>query len=181
MLEYLLDSLDYWQDGVNSFPPVGQQHRGCTSNSLHSKLDVFWPLANELEQAWTGVEETDRAIISKLALQNKHRMFLITVCQLQCTIQKLSDLQGYFRALPKPVWTNKDIAIALEVVRDHSSLIWNTWKEDPTKVAVLRAIVSCQVRLGRVGHFGWDMHTAMAHESVCSLYSYSWEVEEVQY
>ena len=138
------------------------------------------PLAHELEQAWTGVEETDRAIISNLAPQISHRMFLILVCPLQCTIQKLSDLQGYFRALPNPVWTDKDLDIAREVVRDHSSLIWNTWKEDPTKVAVLRAVVSCQVKLGRVCHFGWDMHNAMAHKPVCSLYSYSLE-EEVHY
>ena len=71
--------------------------------------------------------------------------------------------------------------IALEVVCNHSSLIWNTWKEDPIKVAVLRAIVSCQVRLGRVGHFGWDMHTAMAHKPVRFLYSYPLEEEEVHY
>ena len=71
--------------------------------------------------------------------------------------------------------------IAWEVTRNHSSLIWNTWKEDPTKVAILRAIVSCQVRLGRVGHFGWDMHIAMAHQPVCSLYSYSLEEDEVHY
>ena len=108
-------------------------------------------------------------------------MFLILVCLLRCIIQKLSDLQGYFRALPKPVWTDKDLNIAREVVRDHSSLIWNTWKEDPTKVAVLRAIVSCQVRLGCVGHFGWDMHIAMAHKPVCSLYSCSLEEEETHY
>ena len=181
MLEYLLDSLNYWQDGLNSVPPVSQQHRGCTSNSLYSKPGVFLPLAKELEQAWTGVEETDRAIISSLAPQTSHRIFLILVCLPQCTIQKLSDLQGYFRALPKPVWTDNDMNIALEVVCDHSSLIWNTWKEDPTKVAVLRAIVSCQVRLGRICHFAMDMHTAMAHKPVCSLYSYSLEEEEVHY
>ena len=142
----------------------------------------FWPLANELEQAWTGVEETDRAIISSLAPQTSHRMFLILVCPLQyCTTQKLSDLQGYLRALPQPVWTDEDLDIAREVVRDHSSLIWNTWKEDPTKVAVLRAIVSCQVSLGRVSDFGWDIHAAMAHKPVCSLNSYSLEEEEVHY
>ena len=51
-------------------------------------------------------------------------------------------------ALPKPVWTDNDIYVAWEVDANPSSLMWNTWNEDPTKIAVLRAIVSCQVRLG---------------------------------
>ena len=75
-------------------------------------------------------------------------------------------------ALPKPVWTDQDLDIAWEVVRNPSSLIWNTWNEDPTKIAVLRAIVSCQVRLGRVGWFGWDIVNALAQKWVCSLHSY---------
>ena len=179
VLEYLLDSVNYWQDMLPYSPPVGQQHIGCTSNSLYSKLDVFWPLVNELEQSWTGVEGTDRAIISKLAPQDSLRMFLIVVCLLRCIIQKLSDLQGYFRALPKPVWTNKDIDIAREVARNSSSLAWSTWNEDPTKFAVLRALVSCQVKIGRVGDFGSDMTNALAQKMVCSLYFYSLEVEEV--
>ena len=86
VLEYLLDSVNYWQDGLSAAPQVGQQHRGCTSNSLYSKPEVFWPLANELEQAWTGVEETDRDIISKLAPQDNQRVFLIMVCLLRCII-----------------------------------------------------------------------------------------------
>ena len=51
-------------------------------------MEKFWPLANQLEQAWTGVEESDRAIISKLALQGDHRL-LIMVCPLRYTIQKV--------------------------------------------------------------------------------------------
>ena len=179
ILEYLLDSVNDWQIGLPYSPPVGQQHTGCTSNSLYSKLEVFWSLANKLEQAWTGVEEADRAIISTLAPQNRHRVFLILVCPLQCIIQNLSDLQGYFRALPKPVWTDKDTAIALEVVRNPSSPIWNTWNEDPTKHAVLRAIVSFQVKVGRVGDFGWVMACALAQTTVCSLHFYSLEVQKV--
>ena len=80
VLEYLLDSVNYWQEGLPYFVPVGQRHRGCTFNLLYSKLEVFWPLANELERAWTGVEETDRAIISNLGPQDRNRMFLIMVC-----------------------------------------------------------------------------------------------------
>ena len=127
------------------------------------------------------MEETDRAIISKLAPLHRNRMFLILVCPLRCTIHKLSGLQGYFMAHPKPVWTDKDIEIAREVVRNPSSLIWHTWNEDPTKLAVLRAIVSCQMKLSHVSEFGWDMVNALAQTSVCSLQSYSLEVEEVHY
>ena len=42
-------------------------------------MEEFWPLANELEQAWTGLEESDRAIISNLVSQH-NRSTLIMVC-----------------------------------------------------------------------------------------------------
>ena len=87
VLEYLLDSVDDWRIYHLYHFAVGQRHRKCTTYSLYSKMEEFWPLANELEQAWTGVEESDRAIISKLALQDNHR-FLILVCPLRCNIQK---------------------------------------------------------------------------------------------
>ena len=57
-------------------------------------MEEDWLLVNELEQAWTGVEETDRAIISKLAPQDWNRMHLIMVCPLRYTIRKLSDFVG---------------------------------------------------------------------------------------
>ena len=41
-------------------------------------METYWTLVNELEEAWTGVEERDRAIISNLVPQDKHA-FLITV------------------------------------------------------------------------------------------------------
>ena len=83
VLEYLLDSVNNWHTAVLFYSfPVGQKHRDCISNSLYSKMEEYWPLMNELEQAWTGVEETDRAIISKLAPQDRNRMFLIMVCPL---------------------------------------------------------------------------------------------------
>ena len=49
---------------------------------------------NELEQAWTGVEETDRGIISKLAPQPRDRIYLIMVRLLRYTIQKLNEFVG---------------------------------------------------------------------------------------
>ena len=83
--------------------------------------------------------------------------------------------------LPEPVWTDHDVAVAREVVRNPSSLIWKTWNEDPTKMAVLRAIVSCRVRLHHDNSFGWDMILALAQKRVCSFPSDSLEVEEVHY
>ena len=82
-------------------------------------------------------------------------------------------------ALPKPVWTNHDIHVAWEVVRKPSSLIWNTWNEDLTKMAVLRAIVSRQDRFN--DYFGSYMVRALTQKWVCSFHSYSLEVEEVNY
>ena len=57
-------------------------------------MDDFYPLMNQLEQAWTGVEETDRAMISTLAQQDNDRAFLIMVCPLRYTIKKLSAFAG---------------------------------------------------------------------------------------
>ena len=83
--------------------------------------------------------------------------------------------------LPKPLWSDADIEVARKVVQYSSSLIWNTWKKDPTKIAVLRAIVSRQVRLGRVGYFGQDMVRGLAQKIVCLLHSYPLDAEEVHY
>ena len=48
------------------------------TNSLHCQLEKCWPLVNELEDAWTGVEEADRAFISEY-VQQGHRMQLIVL------------------------------------------------------------------------------------------------------
>ena len=79
VLEYLLDSVRDW--------PSAYMQPGFSvdrQQGLYSVMWKHWHLVNELEQAWTGVEESDRAIISKLALQDNHR-FLILVCPLQYT------------------------------------------------------------------------------------------------
>ena len=57
-------------------------------------MEECWRFVYRLEQAWTGVEETDRASILKLAPQDRDRMRLILVCQLRHTIQYLSDFVG---------------------------------------------------------------------------------------
>ena len=98
VLEYLLDSVHDWHtpDFV-----VGQYHINRTTNSLYSKMEDYYPLMNQLEQAWTGVEETDRAIISTLAPQDGDRALLIMVCPLQYTIKKLSAFVGILFGPPK--------------------------------------------------------------------------------
>ena len=77
VLEYLLDSIQAWP--------------------LQSNLDTgyytmvkCWPLANELEKAWTGVEESDRAIISELILQG-NCSFLLMVCLLRSTVYEAKN------------------------------------------------------------------------------------------
>ena len=85
VLEYLLDSVHGWPTRYCRYSPVGQTHISGTTHSLYCKVEEYWPLANELEQAWTGVEETDRAIISKLALQDDRRSFIM-VSPLRYTI-----------------------------------------------------------------------------------------------
>ena len=78
VLEYLLDSVRGWPTRYFSSGDVGDKH------ILYSTMEECWPLANELEKAWTGVEESDRAIISKLVPQDNHR--LLMVCLLRSTI-----------------------------------------------------------------------------------------------
>ena len=85
ILEYLLDSIHVWHEQSPSFlTSVGQKHGHRTTSSLCYKRKECWVLANEIERAWTGVEESDRAIISNL-VQPYHEC-LITVCLLQYTI-----------------------------------------------------------------------------------------------
>ena len=64
-------------------------------------MEGFYPLVNQLEQAWTGVEETDRTIISTLAPQDRDRAILIMVCPLRYTIKKLSAFVGILYDSPK--------------------------------------------------------------------------------
>ena len=81
VLEYLLDSVRDWPSPlVFSVEPTKDEQQ-----ELYSAMWKYWPLVIELEQAWTGVEESDRATISKLVLQDNHR-FLILVCPFQYTI-----------------------------------------------------------------------------------------------
>ena len=87
-------------------------------------------------------------------------------------------------ALPEPVWSYDDIEVAKEVIRNPSSpqAISSTWSKDPTKLAILRALHSCQARLSHnSAYFVSYMYDALAQKNVCFLHSYPLEVEEVHH
>jgi len=77
VLEYLLDSVRDWPQKYFVYT-VGQRHRNCTTNSLYCKSGEYWYLVDEIEQAWTGAEDSDRAFISRLDQANVK--YLIMVC-----------------------------------------------------------------------------------------------------
>ena len=66
-------------------------------------------------------------------------------------------------ALPKPVWSN-------DVIRNPSSVTWNTWNNDPTTLAVLRAIASCHARLSYRYLFDADITDTLAQQYVCAFF-----------
>ena len=70
----------------------------------------------------------------------------------------------------------------MEIVgRDTPSLMWNAWNKDPTKAALLRALVSCQGRLAHNSVFSWDIGNALAQQDVCFYLSIFIERGEVHY
>ena len=73
--------------------------------------------------------------------------------------------------------SDDDIKVAEEVSRNPSSLILNTWSKDPTKLAVLQALVSCQAH--NRGYIDANIVDALAQKSVGFLHSYLLEAEEV--
>ena len=79
VFEYLLDSVQGWPTLYNRSYDLGNKH------TLYETMEGCWTLANKLEKAWTGVEESDRAIISKLFTQNNLQLLLM-VCLLRSTI-----------------------------------------------------------------------------------------------
>ncbi len=74
--------------------------------------------------------------------------------------------------LPKPTLSYDDIVEVQNSSHQSAILIWNTWSEDPIKATVLRAILSCQIKLPYY-YFGWDMAVALGQNRVCSLHSFS--------
>ena len=81
VLKYLMDSVHDWPIYYSVFRGIGHEQE------FYSTMAKCWPLANELEKVWTGVEESDRAIISGLIQQGNPR-FLLMVCPLLSTISE---------------------------------------------------------------------------------------------
>ena len=73
VLGYLLDSVRDWPNRYLISLGVAENQE----QMLYHVMRDSWPLVNELEQAWTSVEESDRAIISKLVLQDNHRTLIL--------------------------------------------------------------------------------------------------------
>ena len=71
-------------------------------------------------------------------------------------------MQVYFSALPKPVWSN-------DVIYNYPRLTWDSWNNDPTTLAVLRAVASCHARLGDK-YFGYDIVDVLAQKFVCNIF-----------
>jgi len=69
-------------------------------------------------------------------------------------------------ALPEPVFPNHDIPVVQLNSYQTSSLIWNTWSEDPIKAAVLRAILSCSNK-EIFYSFHWAVSRALGQNKVC--------------
>ena len=91
VLEYLLDAVHDWPVQLSTYR-VSQKHTNYTANSLHCKPGEHWQLVDEIEQAWTGVEESDRALISNLVEDNLRS--LILVCLLRYTTTEAKTLAG---------------------------------------------------------------------------------------
>ncbi len=81
--------------------------------------------------------------------------------------------------LPEPVWSHDDVTVTKEVIANPLNPIRKPWSKD--KLAILRAVASCQARLGHDNYFHRDIVDALAQRSVCFLHSYSLEIEEVHY
>lgn len=77
-------------------------------------------------------------------------------------------------SLPRPIVTNNDIAVIWHIPDDPISLKWNILSNDPIKLAVFRAILSCKVGLNNV-LFDTDMSIALSKNGVCFIHSVHWK------
>ena len=57
-----------------------------------------------------------------------------------------------------------------DVITRYSNPTWDTWNNDPTKLAVLRSVASCHARLGHGSDFGYDIVNALAQQYVCAFH-----------
>ena len=66
-------------------------------------------------------------------------------------------------ALPEPVISHDDI---MKVEGQCASMIWNSWSQDPTKAAVLQAVLPWYKNLVDFG-FLYQIVKALSHRQVC--------------
>ena len=90
VLEYLFESFP-----TNPHPQVfsnfsvGLSIEIIATNSLFENTQDSWFLVNEVELAWTGVQESDRAFISKYDLQSHHRLLSVSLLPSFTTAESL--------------------------------------------------------------------------------------------
>ena len=77
-------------------------------------------------------------------------------------------------SLPRPVFTDNDIAMIWNIPTNPISLRWNVLSKDPIKLAVFRAILSCKVGLN-IALFDRDMSIALTQNGVCFIHSFHWK------
>ena len=77
-------------------------------------------------------------------------------------------------SLPKPILTDNDIVVVKDGSYLSASLIWKAWSEDPIKVAVIQAVLSCMV-CAQKEYFSWDMASALRQNRVCCAPSFHWK------
>ena len=77
VLEYISDSFPDWVSGPPFTFSVCQMQRIETNQLTLCQAHKNWGLVNEVEQAWTGVEEKDRAFISRYGLYGHLRLLMV--------------------------------------------------------------------------------------------------------
>ena len=84
-------------------------------------------------------------------------------------------------ALPTPVLSDGDIVEVHRSSDESARLIWNTWSQDPTKVAVLQSILSCHARVLHYKDFHVVASVALGQKMVCPVHYSLLKGEEVHY
>ena len=92
VLKYLFDSFP-----INQHPQLssgsleGPSTEINTTNSPLDDAQESWSLVNEVELAWTGVEASDRAFISKYDLQSHHKLLGVRLLLSFTTTESLEN------------------------------------------------------------------------------------------
>ena len=79
-------------------------------------------------------------------------------------------------SLPKPVFSEGDLALDPDRSYLSASRIWESWSQDPIKLAILQAVLPYQSNLSLR-----NTSEALSQNSVCFLPSCSLEVVKVYY